>query len=182
MPEVPSPACDLHEVGTSYSERSAAGAVRGRGGWREEAEEPGQAAEQQTAAERGKGKGSGAGAAWQKRVTVLVRRDGAGRLAAGGLLYWSIGSARATPRRNDTNFSAFNQSHDRYERAPTRGRPSAGSWGNRWQTRRLNSLNSLKRLNSLNSGCVNIMLAGGSTMAVLAYVWTVALCVVSGYN
>ena len=30
--------------------------------------------------------------------------------------------------------------HDRYERAPTRGRPSAGPWGNRWQTRRLNSL------------------------------------------
>ena len=34
------------------------------------------------------------------------------------------------------------QPHDRCERAPTRGRPSAGSWGNRWQTRRLNSLNS----------------------------------------
>ena len=30
----------------------------------------------------------------------------------------------------------------RYERAPTRGRPKVtGSWGNRWQTRRLNSLN-----------------------------------------
>jgi len=32
--------------------------------------------------------------------------------------------------------------NDRYERAPTRGRPSAGPRGNRWQTRRLNSLNS----------------------------------------
>ena len=29
------------------------------------------------------------------------------------------------------------------ERAPTRGRPSAGSRGRSWQTRRLNSLNSL---------------------------------------
>ena len=27
------------------------------------------------------------------------------------------------------------------ERAPTRGRPSAGCWGRSWQTRRLNSLN-----------------------------------------
>ena len=40
-----------------------------------------------------------------------------------------------------TNFSELDQPHDRYERAPTRGRPSAGPWGNRWQTRRINSLN-----------------------------------------
>ena len=46
-----------------------------------------------------------------------------------------------------TNFSDLNRPHDRYERAPTRGRPSAGCWGNRWQTRRLNSLNSLNSLN-----------------------------------
>mgnify|MGYP006135404687 CR=1 FL=1 len=40
-----------------------------------------------------------------------------------------------------TNFSDLNRPHDRYERAPTRGRPKVtGSWGNRWQTRRLNSL------------------------------------------
>ena len=32
--------------------------------------------------------------------------------------------------------------HDEYHflLGPTRGRPSAGPWGNRWQTRRLNSL------------------------------------------
>ena len=41
------------------------------------------------------------------------------------------------------NFSEFNQPDDHYERAPTRGRPSAGPWGDRWQTRRLNSLNSV---------------------------------------
>ena len=71
----------------------------------------------------------------------MVRRDGAGDDAAGGLLYWSTGSARATSRRHQSNFSDLNRPHDRYERAPTRGRPSAGCWGNRWQTRRLNSLN-----------------------------------------
>ena len=41
-----------------------------------------------------------------------------------------------------TNFSDLSRPHDRYERVPTRGRPSAGPRGNRWQTRRLNSLNS----------------------------------------
>ena len=61
-----------------------------------------------------------------------------------GPLGQSIGSARATSRRHQTNFSDLNRHHDRYERAPTRGRPKVtGSWGNRWQTRRLNSLNSL---------------------------------------
>jgi len=47
------------------------------------------------------------------------------------------------------NFCEFNRPHDRYERAPTRGRPSAGPWGNRWQTRRLNSLN--RALNHFDS-------------------------------
>jgi len=30
---------------------------------------------------------------------------------------------------DQTNFSEFNRPHDRCERAPTRGRPSAGCWG-----------------------------------------------------
>jgi len=59
-------------------------------------------------------------------VTVLVHWIGTGHLAA-------------TPTR-PTSPTSINRPHDRYERAPTRGRPSAGPWGNRWQTRRLNSL------------------------------------------
>ena len=88
-----------------------------------------QTAEQQATAEPGEGEGSGAATAWQDGVTEPVNRNGAGDVAAGGLLYRSTGSARATPRRHDTNFSAFNQPHDRCERAPTRGRPSAGCRG-----------------------------------------------------
>jgi len=69
----------------------------------------------------------------QDGVTVLVRRDGTGDDAAGGYcagpLDQSIGSARATSRRHQTNFSERDRPHHRCERAPTRGRPSAGSRG-----------------------------------------------------
>ena len=50
------------------------------------------------------------------------------------------GRVEAQRQRGDNNLRGFITTAA--ERAPTRGRPSAGSRGNRRQTRRLNSLNS----------------------------------------
>jgi len=87
-----------------------------QGDGREEAEESGQAAERQAEAERGEGQGDGARTAWQDgaSITVRVNRSGTGNLTAGGLLCWSIGSARATSRRHEINFSELNRPHHRY--------------------------------------------------------------------
>ena len=54
---------------------------------------------------------------------------------------WSRG------QRRYTSFSEFNQPHDRYERAPTRGRPSAGPRPGFLAGKRVASIDSLNSLN-----------------------------------
>jgi len=54
--------------------------------------------------------------AWQDgaSITVRVNRNGTGNLTAGWLLCWSIGSARATSRRHEINFSELDRPQHRY--------------------------------------------------------------------
>jgi len=68
----------------------------------------------------------------------------AGRLLEPNSMHYPIPTALThQPHRQTTNFSELNQPHDRYERAPTRGRPIVQGPGvASWQTRRLNSLSS----------------------------------------